>query len=151
MFATLITGVLVLRSYTSRVRFGSGTGAILFDVMHCDGTETSLRAPSCLWRYSNPEYCSHGSDVGVICDSIGGSSECYTTVTSSSTINASSFAQFACFSCCFPIVSACESIVGHLPVQKSGKLSPPRAAFTLMQCMTNSLCSHFPLLHEYCV
>jgi len=67
----------VLRSYTSMARFGRGTGAILFDDMNCDGTEASLRAPSCLRRNSNPEYCSHSSDVGVICDSIGGPGECY--------------------------------------------------------------------------
>ena len=72
---------MVLRSYTSMVRFGRGTGAILFDDMNCDGTEASLRAPSCLWRYSNPEYCTHSSDVGVMCDSIGGSGEGHSTVT----------------------------------------------------------------------
>jgi len=72
----------VLRSYASTMRFGRGTGAILFDDMNCDGTEASLRAPSCLRRNSNPEYCSHSSDVGVICESIGGPGECYSTVTS---------------------------------------------------------------------
>ena len=80
------TGVLVLRSYTSRVRFGHGTGAILFYYMNCDGNEASLRAPSCLHRYSDPEYCTHSSDVGVICDSIGGPGECHSTVTSLLTI-----------------------------------------------------------------
>ena len=69
-------------------RFGRGTGAILFDDMNCDGTEASLRATSCLSRYSNPEfYCSHSSDVGVRCDSIGGSGECYfSAITNASTM-----------------------------------------------------------------
>ena len=55
-------------SYISHGRFEQGTGAILFDDMTCDGTETVLQAPSCL-RSSNPEYCYHSSDVGVWCDS----------------------------------------------------------------------------------
>ena len=63
--------------FRSSNRFGRGTGAILFDDMNCDGTESSLRATSCLWRNSNPDFCSHSSDVGVRCDSIGGSGECY--------------------------------------------------------------------------
>ena len=71
-----LTGVFVFSSYISRMSFGSGTGAILFDDVTCDGTETSLQAPSCL-RYSNPEYCSHSSDVGVWCDRLDSSGECY--------------------------------------------------------------------------
>ena len=62
-------------SFTSSVRFGAGTGAILFEQMTCNGNETSLQAPSCL-RYSNPEYCSHSSDVGVWCDRLDSSGEC---------------------------------------------------------------------------
>ena len=69
----------MLRSYTSTMRFGRGTGAILFDDMNCDGTEASLRATSCLLRNSNPESCSHSSDVGVWCDSIDGSGEGFST------------------------------------------------------------------------
>ena len=66
----------MFRSYISRVRFGQGTGAILFDDMTCHGTETSLQAPSCL-RSSRPElYCSHSSDVGVWCDRLDSSGEC---------------------------------------------------------------------------
>ena len=72
------TGVFVFRSYNTR--FGRGTGAILFDDMNCGGTEASLRASSCLSRNANPEYCTHGSDVGVRCDSIGGSGEHYSNV-----------------------------------------------------------------------
>ena len=68
------TGTFVFRSYISRVRFGDGTGAILFDYMTCDGTESSLQAPSCL-RYSRPEYCHHSNDVGVWCDHIDSSGE----------------------------------------------------------------------------
>ena len=64
----------MFRSHTSTVRFGSGTGAILFSNMHCDGTEVSLQ--SCM-QYSNPVHCYHGSDVGVWCDSINdGTGEC---------------------------------------------------------------------------
>ena len=66
----------MFRSSISRARFGQGTGAILFEQIACDGTETSLQAPSCL-RYSNPEYCSHSSDVGVWCDRLDSSGECY--------------------------------------------------------------------------
>ena len=51
-----------------------GTGAILFDDMTCDGSETSLYAPSCL-IYSNPEYYHHSSDVGVWCDRLDSSGE----------------------------------------------------------------------------
>ena len=65
----------MFRSSISHVRFGQGTGAILFEEMICDGTETVLQAPSCL-RYSNPEYCSHSSDVGVWCDRLDSSGEC---------------------------------------------------------------------------
>ena len=64
----------MFRSSISRTRFGPGTGAILFEDIECDGTETSLHAPSCL-RDSNPEYCSHSSDVGVWCDHIDSSGE----------------------------------------------------------------------------
>ena len=66
----------MFRSYISRVRFGQGTGAILFGYMTCDGTETSLQAPSCS-RSSNSRYCSHSSDVGVWCDRLDSSGECY--------------------------------------------------------------------------
>ena len=64
----------MFNSYNNRVTFGSGTGAILFDEMDCDGTETSLHI--CLSRFSRPEYCDHSSDVGVRCDRIGSSGEC---------------------------------------------------------------------------
>ena len=63
----------MFRSSISRVRFGPGTGAILFNYMECDGTETLLS--SCP-MYSNPRYCSHDSDVGVWCDNIDISGEC---------------------------------------------------------------------------
>jgi len=59
----------VFKSDTSTMRFGSGTGAILFSDMYCDSTEVSLQTSSCT-QYSNPVYCSHSSDVGVWCDSI---------------------------------------------------------------------------------
>ena len=72
----VLTGVFVFMSYISRVRFGHGTGAILFDDMTCDGTETVLQTPSCLTR-SRPEYCYHSSDVGVWCDRLDSSGECY--------------------------------------------------------------------------
>ena len=52
-----------------------------------------------------------------------------------SLICTSSFALFVRFSCCSPIVSACESSTEQLPVQKSGNLSPP-VAFTIAQCIT---------------
>lgn len=67
----------MFRSYTSTMRFGSGTGAILFSDMYCDGTEVSLQTSSCM-QYSNPVGCSHSSDVGVWCDSIinDGTGEC---------------------------------------------------------------------------
>ena len=68
------TGVFVFRSSNSYVRFGRGTGAILFDYMNCDGTETSLHASSCS-SSSQPQFCSHDSDVGVWCDGIGDSGE----------------------------------------------------------------------------
>ena len=55
--------------------FGPGTGAILFEEVDCDGTEVSLRVPTCLSRFSRPEYCHHRSDVGVRCDRIGSSGE----------------------------------------------------------------------------
>ena len=63
-------------SYNSRVTFGPGTGAILYDEMYCDGTEISLRVPTCLSRFSTPEICHHSSDVGVRCNRIGSSGEC---------------------------------------------------------------------------
>ena len=66
----------MFRSSISRVRFGQGTGAILFDDMTCDGIETVLQAPSCL-RYSRPEYCYHSNDVGVWCDRLDSLGECY--------------------------------------------------------------------------
>ena len=57
------------------MRFGHGTGAILYDIMECDGTETLLSScPS--YFYSNPWHCSHDSDVGVWCDNIDISGEC---------------------------------------------------------------------------
>ena len=68
----------MFRQSISSLRFGDGTGAILFDDMTCDGTETSLYAPSCL-RYSNPEYYSHSSDVGVWCDRLDSSGEGFST------------------------------------------------------------------------
>ena len=68
----------MFRSSISSLRFRPGTGAILFDDMNCDGTESSLQAPSCL-RYSNPDYCSHSSDVGVWCDRIDSSGEGFST------------------------------------------------------------------------
>ena len=64
----------MFRSSVSYMKFGRGTGAILFKDMTCDGTETSLQAPSCL-RSSNSRYCSHDSDVGVWCDSLDSSGE----------------------------------------------------------------------------
>ena len=64
----------MFRSSVSYMKFGRGTGAILFKDMTCDGTETSLQAPSCL-RYSRPEYCYHSSDVGVWCDRLDSSGE----------------------------------------------------------------------------
>ena len=70
-------GSFVFTSYNSRVTFGPGTGAIIFDEVDCDGTEVSLRVPTCLSRFSRPEYCHHRSDVGVRCDCIGSSGECY--------------------------------------------------------------------------
>ena len=78
MFNFVLTGIFVFRSSVSHMRFGRGTGAILFGDMTCDGTETSLHAPSCL-RYSNPEYCSHSSDVGAWCDRIDNSGEGFNT------------------------------------------------------------------------
>ena len=64
----------MFRSSISRTRFGRGTGAIVFDYMNCDGTETSLQASSCS-SSSQPEYCSHDRDVGVWCDSNDNSGE----------------------------------------------------------------------------
>ena len=69
------TGSFVFSSYNNRVTFGPGTGAILFYRVDCDGTEESLRVPTCLSRFSRPEYCHHSSDVGVRCDRIGSSGE----------------------------------------------------------------------------
>ena len=69
----------MFNSYNNRVTFGPGTGAILFDEMGCDGTETSL--PTCLSRFSRPEYCDHSSDIGVRCDRIGSSGECCSAAT----------------------------------------------------------------------
>ena len=68
-------------SYDSRVTFGPGTGAILYDEMDCDGTEVSLRVQTCLSRFSRPEFCHHSSDVGVRCDRIGSSGECCSVAT----------------------------------------------------------------------
>ena len=62
-----LTGVFVFRSYISSIRFGPGTGAILFGYMNCVGSENSLQSCS---RSSSSRYCSHDSDVGVWCDSI---------------------------------------------------------------------------------
>lgn len=64
----------MFRSSVSYVKFGRGSGAILFDYMTCDGTETTLQASSCS-RSSQPQYCSHDSDVGVWCDSLDSSGE----------------------------------------------------------------------------
>ena len=64
----------MFRSSVSYVRFGRGNGAILFEQMTCDGTETSLSASSCS-RYSQPRYCSHDRDVGVWCDRVDDSGE----------------------------------------------------------------------------
>ena len=69
------TEVFVFKESVSHVRFGRGTGGIFFGYMTCEGTETALQEPSCS-RYSNLEYCSHDSDVGVRCDSIDSSGEC---------------------------------------------------------------------------
>ena len=69
-----LTEVFVFRESVSRMWFGRGTGAIFFGYLTCEGTETSLQDPSCS-RYSNSEYCSHDSDVGVRCDSIDSSGE----------------------------------------------------------------------------
>ena len=57
----------MFKSSISYMRFGRGSGAILFDYMTCDGTETSLQASSCS-RSSQPQFCSHDRDVGVWCD-----------------------------------------------------------------------------------
>ena len=62
-------------SHNSRVTFGPGTGAIIFEEVDCDGTEVSLRVSTCLSRFSRPEYCHHNSDTGVRCDRIGSSGE----------------------------------------------------------------------------
>ena len=63
----------MFRSSISHERFGPGTGAILFDYIDCDGTETLLS--SCP-NYLDPWHCSHDSDVGVWCDNIDISGDC---------------------------------------------------------------------------
>ena len=49
------------------MRFGAGTGAIVFGYMNCGGSETSLQSCS---GSSSSRFCSHDSDVGVWCDSV---------------------------------------------------------------------------------
>ena len=64
----------MFRSSISRVSFGPGTGAILFDYVECDGTETVF---SSCQSYSDPRLrCSHDNDVGLWCDDIDSSGEC---------------------------------------------------------------------------
>ena len=62
----------MFRSYISRVRFGRGTGAILFGYMSCGSSESSLQSCS---RSASSRHCSHDSDVGVWCDGIDDSGE----------------------------------------------------------------------------
>ena len=64
----------MFRSSISLVKFGPGTGAILFDYIECDGTETLLS--SCPSHDDPRYYCSHDNDVGVWCDNIDISGEC---------------------------------------------------------------------------
>ena len=57
------------------MRFGAGTGAIVFDGMACDGTETVFS--SCPSRSNPSQHCSHDNDVGLWCDHIDNSGECH--------------------------------------------------------------------------
>ena len=68
MLSSFVGVLAFTSSYSRRNTFGSGTGAILYAGLDCDGTELSLRECSSSYRY--PQYCWHYSDVGVRCDHI---------------------------------------------------------------------------------